>query len=103
VLHINAHSVKRFTGKCSGRPISRYLSGFCEASTKDYECVLYLRLVYNDTSVNTSAASKEQNCTCEDPEHTSLELCGALILSTLLTRVAADWQLNIESGIAWTN
>ena len=50
---LNAHPVKRFTGKEGRRPISRALHGFCDASTKVYGGVVYLWLLYEDASVST--------------------------------------------------
>ena len=67
-----------------------------------YGCVVYLRTIYQDTSVEVSLlTSKIKVALLSLSTIPQLELCGAHLLAKLLSTVAKDLGLSRESVYAW--
>ena len=78
------------------------LHGFSNASLLGYGCVVYLRTVYQDISVEVSLVTSKTKVVPLSPSTIPrLELCGAHLLAKLLSTVAKDLGLSRESVYAW--
>ena len=84
--------------------IDRQLHGFCDASTAAYGGVVYIHTLHTDTSLSIAVITAETRVALllglAVPK---LELCGALLLSKLLTVTATDLNVPINHIYAWSN
>ena len=101
---LSHHPISRCFLK-SDSPIRKMtLHGFADASQKGYGGVVYLRIVYNDTSVSVSlVCSKTKVAPLQVLTIPKLELSGALLMARLLDTVATDLGLPQSSLYAWTD
>ena len=99
---LTRHPIPRRLAQFSEPVVSRQLHGFCDASTAAYGGVFYLRLLHTDTSVSVSlVTSKTRVAPLFRLTISRLELCGALLLSKLLTAVAGDLDTPTDHLYAW--
>jgi hypothetical protein len=79
------------------------LHGFCDASKNAYNAVVYLRTqLENDTSLVRLVAAKSKVAPIKQVSIPRLELCGAVILSKLLTNIKESLNINCEL-FGWTD
>ena len=101
---ITAHPVRRHLGAVDKEVVTRQLHGFSDASTLAYGGVVYLRTLYNDTTISVDLiASKSRVAPLKELTIPRLELCGALLLSQLLHSVAEDLDIPKEAIFAWSD
>ena len=72
---------------CNGVPTSRYLCGFCDASTRAYAAVIYLVTVIDDGAEITFVAAKTRVAPLQPQTIPRLELLSALLLARLISTV----------------
>ena len=79
------------------------LHGYCDASNLTYGGVVYLRTLYQDTSVSVSLVLAKTKVAPVSPPGTNprLELCGAQVLSKLLTTTMEALQNPLEDVYGW--
>ena len=99
---LTQHPIPRRLAQYTEPVISKQLHGFCDASTSAYGGVIYLRLLHSDTSVSVSlVTAKTRVAPLSKLTIPRLELCGALLLSKLLTVVSGDLDIPKEHIYAW--
>ncbi|XP_030752247.1 uncharacterized protein LOC115879487 [Sitophilus oryzae] len=82
------------------------LHGFCDASRKAFGSCVYLRTIYLDNSVSCYLITSKSRVTpIKEVTIPRLELCGALLLSTLISRVKSIFKdrYNFHSVNLWTD
>lgn len=80
------------------------LHGFCDASEKAYCAVVYARVETKPGEIKTSIiASKTRVAPVKSITLPRLELCGALLLSKLLTQVCEAMLFPKDKVYAWTD
>ena len=93
---ISQHPISRHVGKSHSSVLQCSLHGFSDASTKVYGGVVYLRTVFQDSSVAIDLlAAKSRVAPVKLQTVPRLELCGANLLSELLSQVQ---DLSIPEG-----
>ena len=104
-LHlISDHTLPRYMGSLNLKARDCTLHGFADASSKAYGGVVYLRTVYHDCSIQVSlVTAKSRVAPLKTQTIPRLELCGALLLTDLLTQVAADLTIPPAAVYAWTD
>ena len=96
------HPIPRRLSQHTEPVISRKLHSFCDASTAAYGGVIYLRLLHANTSISVSlVTAKTRVVPLSGLTIPRLELCGALLLSKLLTVVVSDLDISREHLYAW--
>ena len=94
--------------------ISAQLHGFSDASQQGYGGVIYLRVVYQDTSISVKLVTSKTRVAPLPSSKTKgapplqntiprLELCGAHLLAKLLVATAQDLSIDTEQIFAWTD
>lgn len=76
--------------------------GFCDASIKAYAAVVYCRIEMNGVYHVNLLTSKTRVAPIKKITLPNLELCGAALLATLLSKVQASMQLD-ATIYAWTD
>ena len=85
-------------------PITQELHGFSDASLKAYGAVVYLRTTYHQHSPTISLVTAKTKVAKKNPPTVpKLELCGAVLLTKLLTHVSTVLNIPIERINAWTD
>lgn len=80
------------------------LHGFCDASERAYAATLYLRVVHSNNNVDTFLISaKTRVAPIKKVSLPRLELCGAVLLSTLTSSVIASLPSDNLSRHYWTD
>lgn len=80
------------------------IHGFCDASTKAYAAVAYLRVVSSSGEVHTGIiAAKARVAPIKPVSLPRLELCGAVILSRLLKQIQEATRIPATQIYAWTD
>lgn len=80
------------------------LHGFCDASLHAYAAVVYSRIRQQDGTFHTSLLlSKTRVSPLKPVTIPKLELCGAVLLSQIISRVQADLKLPQPNIYAWTD
>ena len=74
---------------------SARLAGFCDASTKAYAAVVYLKLEFESQTVVRFLAAKTRVCPLKSISIPRLELLSALLLSKLILSIQAALQLEL--------
>ena len=79
------------------------LHGFSDESNVAYSGMVYLHVFYQDTSITVSIVHAKTKVAHISPAGTTprLELCGAQILSKLLTTVMKSLDVPIQDVYAW--
>ena len=98
---LTGHPVPRCVGKSR---ISIQLHGFADASQKACAAVVYLRVLYSDTSISIARVTAKTKVAPISPQTIPrLELCAAVLLSKLLRSVILDLQITMENVYAWSD
>ncbi len=101
---LNQHTIPHYTGCSTEKIRHRSLHGFSDASSKAYGCVIYLRIVLENTKTLTFLiTAKSKVAPLKVQTIPRLELCGALLLSNLLSRISVDLEIPEDSVYAWTD
>ena len=81
------------------------LHGFSDASNVAYGGVVYLRTLYQDTSVSVSIVHAKTKVAPLSPPGTTprLELCGAQVLSKLLVTAMESLDITLQEVFAWSD
>ena len=96
------HPIQRRYATNSSTLIDKQLHGFCDASQLAYGGVVYLRLLHEDTTVSVSlVAGKSKVAPLASSTIPRLELCGALLLSRLVTIIAKDPDIPSSHMYMW--
>ncbi|KAJ8708891.1 hypothetical protein PYW08_010273 [Mythimna loreyi] len=82
---INQFKIPRWYGTETASNVE--LHGFCDASTKAYACVIYCRIRNSNHSTILVAAKSKLVPTKKQISLPRLELCGALLLAKLMSKV----------------
>ncbi|XP_043262458.1 uncharacterized protein LOC122403168 [Colletes gigas] len=84
--------------------IKTELHGFCDASERAYGACLYLRSVDANGNVRTNILiAKSKVAPLKTQTIPRLELCGALLLSSLTTTVQRALHITVDRTIFWTD
>ena len=98
------HPIQRRYATNSSTVIDKQLHGFCDASQLAYGGVVYLRCLHEDTTVSVSlVAGKSKVAPLASSTIPHLELCGALLLSRLVTIIAKDLDIPSNHIYMWCN
>ena len=101
---LSSHTLPMYVGLLEQKVRYFTLQGFCDASSKAYGGVVYLRIVHHDCSVQVFlVTTKSRVAPIKAQTIPHLELCGALLLTNLLKQVGADLAVPSESVYAWTD
>ena len=85
-------------------PITQELHGFSDASLKAYGAVVYLRTTYQHSPPTVSLVTAKTKVSKKNPPTIpKLELCGAVLLTKLLTHVSSVLNIPIERVNAWSD
>lgn len=105
---------RRTLGKLNEIRVTRYvglgyekasyeLHGFCDASTKAYAAAVYLRCVFENGDVQVNLlVSKSRVAPTKTISIPRFELCGALLLANLMTKVNSALKMKLKMN-AWTD
>ena len=86
------------------REMSIQLHSFCDASKDAYSGVIYVRVMYAETSTSVTLFTARPRWLLLSPTTIPrLELCGALLLSKLLETAKASLEVPADSIFAWTD
>ncbi|XP_073949064.1 uncharacterized protein [Choristoneura fumiferana] len=78
--------------------------GFCDASSKAYGAVAYLRVKTEEGEIKTGLiAAKTRVAPVKPVSLPRLELCGAVLLSRLLKQIAEAMRIPTTQVFAWTD
>ena len=81
------------------------LHGFSDASNAAYGGVVYVRTIYQDTTVSVSLVISKTKVAPISPLGTTLglELCGAQVLSKLLRIAMESLDVGLQDVFAWSD
>ncbi|XP_055932937.1 uncharacterized protein LOC129962958 [Argiope bruennichi] len=96
--NLNLISVPRFLGVDNNSDIQ--LHGFCDASTKAFAAVVYLKSRQNQVSL---VSAKTRVAPIKQLTIPRLELCGALLLAKLITAIEKALSFPIKVRYLWTD
>ena len=101
---LTQQAVPRRLSQSEQEVIDRQLHSFCDTSTAAYGGVIYIRKLHADTSVSIALiTAKTRVAPLSGLTIPRLELCGALLLSKLLTVAAADLNIPTNHIYAWSD
>ena len=103
--HITEHPVPRCYYLPDKVKRNVQLHGFADASNVAYGGVVYLRVLYQDTTVSVSIVHAKTKVAPLSPVGTTprLELCGAQILSKLLAAAMTALNIPMQDVFAWSD
>nr|CAH7740565.1 unnamed protein product [Callosobruchus chinensis] len=79
------------------------LHGFCDASQRAYGACVYVKSITNDTSSTQLLCSKSRVAPLKTVSLPRLELCGALLLTRLMSKVLESIKISVDSVSYWTD
>ncbi|XP_063830967.1 uncharacterized protein LOC135080214 [Ostrinia nubilalis] len=95
--------IPRWLGTCPD-DVQVELHGFCDASKAAYSAVIYLRTINIQGQVNVSLlTAKTRVAPIKQVSIPKLELCGAVLLSRLITETAKVLNIPKDKVKAWTD
>ncbi len=101
---ITSHPIPRYPLEPGKHIRSLQLHGFSDASNAAYAGVVYLRAVYTDSTVSTSLVmAKTKVAPINGSTTPRLELCGAQLLSKIMSIVANALSIPISGLYAWSD
>lgn len=84
-----------------GHHLNVKLCGFCDASERAYSAVVYITCPLNTGVESTLLISKTKLAPVKIVSIPRLQLCAAVLLSRLITRIASDLDINKSAIFAW--
>lgn len=95
--------VPRWLG-CTSLSVNQ-LHGFCDASKIAYGCVLYLRTIKTDGTIEVNVIASKSRVVSPKTKTTipRLELCGAVLLATLKDGFNANGRIPLQSIYLWSD
>lgn len=104
ITAIKNHPIPRHFGHPHKRVQNREIHGFSDASNIAYGGVVYIRTFFTDLDVSVDlVSSKTKVAPLKTLTVPRLELCGALLLSELMTSVASNLDISPTSLYAWSD
>ena len=105
LCHITEHPIPRCYYHLTKAIRHVQLHGFADASNVAYNGVVYLRTLYQDTTVSVSIVHAKTKVAPLFPTGTTLrlELCGAQVLSKLLVTAMDSLDISIQDVYAWSD
>ncbi|CAK9809341.1 hypothetical protein ANTQUA_LOCUS6008, partial [Anthophora quadrimaculata] len=102
--NISCHSTSAIRKTIIRSPAKIEMHGFCDASERAYGACLYVRTIdeCGDIQVQLLAA-KSKVAPLKTQSIPQLELCGALLLTSLIATAKAAWKIPIQRTILWTD
>nr|CAI5841713.1 unnamed protein product [Callosobruchus analis] len=79
------------------------LHGFCDASQRAYGACVYVRSITNNTWSTQLLCSKSRVAPLKTVSLPRLELCGALLLTRLMSKVLEAIKVSVDSVSYWTD
>ncbi|XP_055326159.1 uncharacterized protein LOC129579992 [Sitodiplosis mosellana] len=79
------------------------LHGFCDSSEQAYVASIYIVQTIDNRSNSTLLCSKTRVAPLEPMSIPRLELCGAVLLATLMNKVAINLNISKENIYLWTD
>ena len=103
--YITEHPIPRFYYHPDKIKMQVQLHGFSDASNLAYGGVVYLRTLYQDTTVTVSLINAKTKVAPLSPVGTTprLELCGAQVLSKLLITAMEALDIPLQDVFAWSD
>lgn len=103
--YITNHPIPRCYYDVTKEKRSIQLHGFSDASNAAYGGVVYVRTMYQDTTVSVSLVISKTKVAPISPSGTTprLELCGAQVLSKLLSIVMESLDIELQDVFAWSD
>ena len=103
--YITGHPIPRCYYHPDKRKLHNQLHGFSDASNVAYGGVVYIRTLYEDTTVSVSLVHAKTKVAPISPVGTTprLELCGAQVLSKLLEIAMTALNIPLQDVFAWSD
>lgn len=103
--YLAKHPIPRYLGEKGKEVYSIQLHGFADASFSAYGGVIYCRYFHKDLSVTVSLVSSRMRIVPKKKRPTipRLELCAALALAQLMTRVQGELKIQSDSIYCWSD
>lgn len=102
--HINDISIDRWIHTTAENKENIQLHGFSDASSRAYAAVVYVKVTCLNRDIHTSLiAARTRVAPLKTISIPRLELCGALLLSQLLTHVGRAMKIPKSQTFAWTD
>lgn len=102
--YLNEIEVERWLGITDHTTTNIEVHGFCDASTKAYAAVAYVRVEQEGQEIGTQIiAAKTRVAPVKPVSLPRLELCGALLLSRLLKQIKMAMRIPDDKIFAWSD
>ncbi|XP_059051290.1 uncharacterized protein LOC131846089 [Achroia grisella] len=103
-VHLKDIEIDRWVHTTKTNMNSVTIHGYCDASTKAYGAVAYLRVLNEDGNIKiTIIAAKARVAPVKPVSLPRLELCGAVLLSKLLKQISEATRIPASQIYAWTD
>ena len=102
---LTTHPIPRRYDNSESSQLNTSLHVFADASSKGYGAVVYVRIVYQDTSISTAIVSSRTRVAPSRSKLTipKLELAAALLAAQLLQIAGKDLNISPDNWFAWTD
>ncbi|XP_022817401.1 uncharacterized protein LOC111350200 isoform X1 [Spodoptera litura] len=101
--HLNGIEVQRWLGITDHKTAKIEVHGFCDASTKAYAAVAYVRVEHEEVITTQIIAAKTRVAPVKPVSLPRLELCAALLLSRLLKQIKTAMKITDSKIFAWSD
>ena len=101
---LQTHLIPRCYFQGNAKPSSVQIHGFSDASESAYAAVVYLRVASTGQDIrSTIVMAKTKVAPIKRLTIPRLELCGALILSRMMSHIAEVLEISMDEVYAWTD